>query len=860
MTSTIKKSIIKSMRHPINNTFQDKIQAVSGLPYSTVACFVAAGILSGLCLAASPAAAADYFDPAALELKESSAAESDLRQFSTAGGQLPGIYLVDVYLNGNQVGTRDVTFVDDGGRLLPEFTPAELSAMGVKNEAFPLLNLMRQDQALSNLGELIPDADSRFDFSQQRLDVSIPQAALNIEARNAVNPALWDQGLTSARLNYSYSGANTDYGTGRSRSNFFNLRSGFNAGAWRLRNYSTYAGSGQKRASWQSISTYAQRDVQPLKGQLTLGDSATPGEVFDSVPFRGVQLVSDNNMLPDSLRGFAPVIRGIAQSNAQVTVRQNGYVIYQTYVAPGAFTITDLYPTASSGDLEVVIREADGSERVSLQPFSAVPIMQREGQLKYAATAGRYRTAYLSGNTPNFVQGTAIYGLPLSSTVYGGVQASGNYQSAALGLGHSFGHWGSVSMDATQAQATLRDDSTHRGQSFRFQYAKDIAATGTTFTLAGYRYSTSGFFSMQEANEVDVRQDEVWRLRYNKRSQAMLNLNQSLREYGSVYISASQQDYWQQTGSERNISAGYYLTHGGVNYGLNYTLSRTPGLGSEDRQLAFSVQIPLDRFMAGSWARYGLTRSKSGGTTHNAGLSGTALEDNNLNYRVQQRYDRRGQGYGGDLSGTYKGTYGEVSTGYNYASNARQVNYGAQGSVVVHPYGVTFGQATGETAVLVRAPGADGVRVENHTGVKTDWRGYSVVPYASTYRHNRIALDTGTYGEDMDIDTATSSVVPTKGALVLADFKTRTGSRVLVNLNRSAGPVPFGAMATLDGDAGNSGIVGDGGQVYLSGVPQSGRLNVSWGSGATQQCQAAFTLPAQTKQTVAVKIVTALCE
>jgi hypothetical protein len=41
-------------------------------------------------------------------------------------------------------------------------------------------------------------------------------------------------------------------------------------------------------------------------------------------------------MLPDSQKGYAPVVRGIARTNAQVVVRQNGYIIYQTYVAPGA--------------------------------------------------------------------------------------------------------------------------------------------------------------------------------------------------------------------------------------------------------------------------------------------------------------------------------------------------------------------------------------------------------------------------------------------------------------------------------------------------------------------------------------------
>ena len=69
---------------------------------------------------------------------------------------------------------------------------------------------------------------------------------------------------------------------------------------------------------------------------------------------------------------FAPTIRGVARSNAHVIVRQHGYVIYETYVAPGAFAITDLYPTAQSGDLEITVRESDGSER-NFPIFRGIP-------------------------------------------------------------------------------------------------------------------------------------------------------------------------------------------------------------------------------------------------------------------------------------------------------------------------------------------------------------------------------------------------------------------------------------------------------------------------------------------------------
>ncbi len=88
-----------------------------------------------------------------------------------------------------------------------------------------------------------------------------------------------------------------------------------------------------------------------MKSDVTVGQSTSPSDVFDSVPYTGVELKSDSDMLPDSEKGYAPIIRGSAHSNALVMVRQNGYVIYQNTVAPGAFEINDLYPTGSSGDL-----------------------------------------------------------------------------------------------------------------------------------------------------------------------------------------------------------------------------------------------------------------------------------------------------------------------------------------------------------------------------------------------------------------------------------------------------------------------------------------------------------------------------
>ncbi|MBS3046385.1 fimbria/pilus outer membrane usher protein [Enterobacter mori] len=815
-------------------------------------------MLGILCATSHSALAEDYFNPNALERQTAGMPSIDLSRFSQQGGQLPGTYRVDVALNGAVIDNRDVTFIEQNGKLLPQLTRGQLQAIGVKIDAFPALAQLPEDGVVSDLGKYIPQADSQLKFDQLRLDLSIPQAALNAQARGYVDPKTWDQGIPAFLLNYNFSGAKIwREGQGsNTNNNYLNLHSGVNLGAWRLRNYSTYSGqNGQQH--WDTVSTYLQRDIQRLRGQLVAGQSYTPSDVFDSVQFLGMQLVSDINMLPDSLKGFAPVVRGIAQSNAQVTVRQNGYIIYQTYVAPGAFAITDLYPTSSSGDLDVTIKEMDGSERHFVQPFSAVPIMVREGQIKYGVTAGRYHSGVSGGRQPEFGQGTMIYGLPGNTTLYGGVLGAGNYRSLAVGVGHGFGSLGSVSLDMTYADSELTDASSHRGQSFRFQYAKDIESTGTTFTLAGYRYSTGGYYRFQEANDINTRSSDSWQQNYNKRSKVQLNISQSLNGFGNVYLSGYQQDFWRQSGYERSVSAGYNVNFNAVSYGLSYTYSQAPGNNGNDRQLALSIQVPLSKWLPNSWASYSINHNKRGDTSQQVGLSGTALADNNLSYSVQQSQGNHGQGHAGSASADYRGGYGEVNGGYSYdASSSRQINYGVQGGVVVHPYGVTLSQPLGDTIALVRAPGAKNVRVQNATGIYTDGRGYAVVPYVSTYRKNSIALDTQSLGDDVDIDMTTQNVVPTQGAVVVANFHPRVGERVLFNLIYQGKPVPFGAIAELV-NAGednanapvNSGIVGDDGQLYMSGVGEKAHLRVKWGNEAVQQCQSDLNLPTEKTDT-----------
>jgi len=320
---------------------------------------------------------------------------------------------------------------------------------------------------------------------------------------------------------------------------------------------------------------------------------------------------------------------------------------------------------------------------------------------------------------------------------------------------------------------------------------------------------------------------------------------------GAISLSLVKERYWNNNRSTESVGVGYNNTWSGISYGLNYTYNKngTDSYGSRtlytDQVFALNVSVPLNKWLPGGYATYGMSGSKKGNTTQNLGLSGTALADDNLNYNLSQGYGSEGQGNSGSAAIDYKGGKGELNLGYSYDKNQRRLNYGLEGGVIGHENGLTLSQPLSETMVLVKAPGAGDVRVTGNSGVKTDGRGYAVVPYATPYRNNQIVLDTQTLPDDVDITMSSTSVIPARGAVVRADFNPRVGQRVLMTLTRSNGaPVPFGAMVSDLNHKGYSGnIVGDDGQVYLTGMSESGRLGVKWGNASSQYCEVNYRLP-----------------
>jgi len=332
----------------------------------------------------------------------------------------------------------------------------------------------------------------------------------------------------------------------------------------------------------------------------------------------------------------------------------------------------------------------------------------------------------------------------------------------------------------------------------------------------------------------------------------------------TLYVTGSQQTYWNTGSTDMQLQAGLSSAIQDITVSMNYSITRNAWMEGKDQLLSLNVSVPLSRWLRSdstsafkrSSASFSTSNDMKGRTTSQTGLYGTLLEGNNLSYNVQAGYAGGGQYTDSTTTNTalyYKGGYGNANIGYSGTDQYNQVYYGVSGGVLAHANGVTFSQPLNDTVVLIAAPGADNVSLENQTGVKTDWRGYAVQPYASEYRENRIALNTNTLPDNVDVEDTVVSVVPTHGAVVRADFSVQVGAKALVTLTSNGKAVPFGSSAELKGSK-NSSIVGDNGQTYLTGLPLSGVIHAKWGDGVGEQCDATYTLPESSMQQTLIYI------
>lgn len=826
---------------------------------------LASGLAAALAVWVAPVQGKQaFFDPQMM-FQGAGGTTIDTSRFERGNFMEPGRHKLDVYVNGQWRGVEEVPFrlLAGSASATPCYDSALLARLGLdvdKAARGEGMLALSSTAACGELSRYVPGAQVKLEVAEQKLYLTVPKYYLRLSTPGAyVDPSNWDFGVTAARLNYNSNLFTSESRGMRTTRGYAGLNAGVNVGAFRLRHYGSATWSPGHGANYQRGYTYLKTDVPAWKSQLLMGESSTDGDLFDSVSFRGVQLASDERMLPSALRSYTPVVRGTANSNAQVSVYQRGYLVYETTVAPGPFALEDLQAAGYGGDLDVRIVEADGSARSFVVPFATTVQLLRPGTSRYSLTAGRAIDLGMGSSSQYLLQGTFKRGLGDMYTGYGGLAFTRHYGSALAGAAVNTA-LGAFAADVTLSRAELPDEGTRTGASYRLSYSKNLPNSGTNFSLLAYRYSTSGFVGLRESIAL---QGAPQRYRWfgdvgRTRGRLDANISQQLGvNGGNVYLSGSAIQYWQGHGNTINFALGYSNRWRDISYSFGVqrmqnlaTRNSYRGGGRDNSTLVtVNLSIPLGRAERGAPMLNSYYSADSrAGANFTTSVAGSMGESDQGTYSVSASHASRENANSASANIGYRLPQSWVGAGISQGAGFRQASLNASGGVLVHAGGVTFSQTLGETVALVRADHAQGAQI-GYGGDRLDARGYGVVASLSPYQLNTVDIDPRDIPDDVELQASSRNVAPRAGAVVLLSYPTRVARPVLIDARQADGAaLPFGAEVLNAADGKPVGAVGQGSRIVMRVEQDQGRVIVQWGPGPQQRCAIDYALPERARQ------------
>lgn len=747
----------------------------------------------------------------------------------------PGKYFVSIELNGNLVNRSDIVFSDLGdGELSPCLTRKDLLLIGIKPGTYDgdFLNGCLNSRPAKQFS-------FSFNFYDRVLSLYVPDKYIENNSSEIAPESMWDNGVNAFLLNYQAIANETKNKKEHSSQNsqYIQLNPSLNIGPWRLRNLTNWSKNENTKGRWDSSYTYAERAINRIKSKILIGESYTQSDIFDSTPFNGIMLSSDENMIPLSQREFIPVVRGIADSVSTVEVLQHGYVISKKVVPAGSFEITDL-PYTGGGDLNVIVTGSNGAKQFFTVPNTAPAIALHEGYLKYDFMLGKHR----GGGNGQFSQFTIMYGFPMNITGFSGYQFANNYKSVAVGIGTMLGDLGAVSASVISANTGKLNNKSKNHNSVILKYNKGFEY-GTYMSMSARRNGKNGFVNLDTAlSDYNLQKENI-----NEKYRYSMSVGQNLLGMGNLSINGD----WSGHRDDKEKSFSYGVTFNtllfnkvnlGIGTSKNNIIQKS---GTNRNEELYNLWISMPIGDNGYNVSYQMSKN-DGALNNEVGISGKSV-NNQLDWNIRKGYtagSSESQNSTGSVFLNYAGRSGTISGNYSNNNNNKFYSGGVSGSVVIYKNGIVMGQQQGDTIAIVDTKNIDNASVGNWPGVTTDYSGKAISGYLTPYTENLISINPLTLKRNSTIKINTLKVVPTEGAIVMAKFNSHTGSSLLVRLkNQDGSSLPFGSMAIVNDGENNepvTGIVNENSTLYLSGVPSNGIINIA--TGRDKSCKVSYSV------------------
>ncbi|NNA44912.1 fimbria/pilus outer membrane usher protein [Pseudomonas lactis] len=649
----------------------------------------------------------------------------------------------------------------------------------------------------------------------------------------------YETGGFAGLLNYDLSGFYNRFGDDASRFGSANTEVGFNAGDWivRSRQVQTWQ-DGLSRST--HLQAYAQRTFASHQAVLQAGQINLYNPVLSGAQITGVQVLTEHALQE---QGQGALIQGIANSPAQVEVRQNGALIHSTVVPAGPFALTDVRRLNTRSDVEVTVKESVGGERRFTVPAAMLGLgLPAPG---YSVAAGRVRNVGdAEGEDPWVISGGWTGALHPQLTLGTGVLAASQYRSVGASLGWL--PWLdsqiqlSTQVSNSQAREKVSGVQTDLSWSQRLGEQWSISAANSWRSI-GYRELEESTYTRDDSNRDS---------RY--RDQQSLNLGWSHPQLGAFSAGVSRSANFAGDSSSRAL-ASWGTSIGAVSLSASAEW-QMGGRQQQDNAVYLNISVPLgESRRLRSWVR------NSGGENR-TGLGITEQIDDQLSYRVSAEHDSSDHQVETTLGISALPRYSQLDVSYS-RSDAERSSYqgGARGGVVLHGDGVTFSPyPVRDTFALVSVGDMSGIKLTTPSGpVWTDWQGQAVVPQVAAYGRSPVEVQTRSLPRNADINNGLAMVSAGRGAVERVKFGVGLTRRLLLTVSTDQGaPLPAGAsVSSANGEFIT--LVQDGSQVFLPNVLGQSTLWITTPQG--RRCQLRYSLPEKADPSVYFETAPARC-
>jgi len=311
-------------------------------------------------------------------------------------------------------------------------------------------------------------------------------------------------------------------------------------------------------------------------------------------------------------------------------------------------------------------------------------------------------------------------------------------------------------------------------------------------------------------------------------------VNKQFRDLGAtVYASYNKQTYWSRPATQRwNLSVSRYFNVGTVkNMSLSLNVYRTLDYNYKDNGMALTVSLPLGR--SGTLS---LDASRAAGKNGFSTRYSDRLDERN-SYQLTAS-DNSASGY---LS--HMGDQADLTLAASRQQDSRtSLSLSARGGGTLTSHGAALHRTNsmGGTRLMVDTSGVPDVPVRGYgSPTRSNAFGKAVIADLSSYQRTAASVDLESLPSNVEATQSVTQLTLTEGAIGYRALDVIAGEKAMAVLRLPDGSSPPFGATVQNAKQQDTGIVNDGGNVYLSGIQAGEQMVVSWGG--NERCT--LTLP-----------------